>query len=68
MLEGRLKWQEIKEKVADFFNEDAVIIGHNVFFDIAMLKTHGIDLTNHKIIDTFEFAEIFSQNAQSLNL
>ena len=37
-------------------------------FDIAMLATHGIDLRNRNIIDTFEFAEIFSQDAESLNL
>jgi DNA polymerase III alpha subunit (gram-positive type) len=33
-----------------------------------MLATHGIDLRNHIILDTFELSEIFSQDAESLNL
>lgn len=59
---------EISEKVRDFIPDDAVILGHNVFFDIAMLGTHGINLANNPIIDTFELSEIFSQDAASLNL
>ncbi len=33
-----------------------------------MLATHGIDLTHHKVLDTFELSEILSQDAESLNL
>lgn len=33
-----------------------------------MLKTHGLDLYHHHILDTFELSEIFSQDATSLNL
>lgn len=33
-----------------------------------MLRTHGIDLSQQRIIDTFELSEIFSQDAESLNL
>ncbi len=43
-------------------------MGHNVFFDVAMLETHGIDLRSHPIVDTFELSEILSQKSASLNL
>ena len=33
-----------------------------------MLATHTIDLTSHMSLDTFELSEIFSQDAESLNL
>lgn len=56
------------DRVADFIGKDTIILGHNVLFDISMLASHGIDLSAHPILDTFELAEIFSQNAESLNL
>lgn len=68
MLAGKPTWADIQAKVADFIGDNTVILGHNVFFDIAMLATHGIDLTHHKIVDTFELSEILSQDAESLNL
>ena len=33
-----------------------------------MLAAHGIDLSKHISLDTFELSEIFSQDAESLNL
>lgn len=33
-----------------------------------MLHTHEIDLRNNITLDTFELSEIFSQDAESLNL
>lgn len=33
-----------------------------------MLKSHGINLEKHIILDTFELSEILSQEAESLNL
>lgn len=68
MLEGKPTWDEVKDKVQNFIGEDTVILGHNVIFDVEVLYHHGIDLKNRNIIDTFEFSEIFSQNAESLNL
>ncbi len=67
MLIWRQKWEEVREKVKAFIG-DSIIVGHNVLFDIAMLATHGIDLSNHISLDTFELSEIFSQDAESLNL
>ncbi len=39
-----------------------------MLFDIGMLGSHGIDLSGHIALDTFELSEIFSQDAESLNL
>lgn len=46
----------------------SVYRGHNVLFDVKMLSSHGIDLTDHKILDTFELSEIFWGDVESLNL
>ncbi len=67
MLVGKPRWQDVREKVADFIG-DSVIVGHNVLFDVAMLATHGINLTEHAILDTFELSELFSSESESLNL
>jgi DNA polymerase III alpha subunit (gram-positive type) len=69
MLEGKQKWDEVQERVRAFFDaENTVIVGHNVLFDTAMLRTHGIDLTHLPTLDTFELSEILSQDQASLNL
>ena len=68
MLAGRSTWDDVREKVADFIGSDTIIVGHNVLFDIAMLETHGINLRDHAICDTFELSEMFSLDAESLNL
>lgn len=67
MLVGKPKWHEVRDRIADFIG-DGIIIGHNVLFDVAMFKTHGINLTNNDIIDTFELSTIFSHTSESLNL
>lgn len=67
MLEGKPDFASVRDKVRDFVG-DAVIVGHNVLFDIAMFASHGIDLSCNKVIDTFELSEIFSQEVESLNL
>lgn len=67
MLIGRKKWGEVQEKAREFIG-NAIIVGHNVLFDTAMLATHGIDLSRNITLDTFELSEIFSQEVESLNL
>ncbi len=44
MLEGREVWEDVRERVRVFIG-DAIIVGHNVLFDTAMLQSHGIDLS-----------------------
>jgi DNA polymerase III epsilon subunit family exonuclease len=67
MLIWKPSFESVRDKVRDFIG-DAVIVGHNVLFDIAMFGTHGIDLRANTVIDTFELSEIFSQDVESLNL
>ncbi len=67
MLEWKPSFESVRDKVRDFIG-DAVIVGHNVLFDIAMFASHGIDLWTNRVIDTFELSEIFSQDVESLNL
>lgn len=43
MLIGKKVWDEVQGKVHEFIG-DAIIIGHNVLFDTAMLASHGINL------------------------
>lgn len=67
MLQWKDKWEDIKKKVSAFIG-DSIIVGHNVLFDINVLESHGIDITHNTVLDTFELSEIFSQEAESLNL
>lgn len=68
MVQGKSTWSEIRERVASFIGEESIIVGHNVLFDISMFETHGIHLRNHRVLDTFELSELFSGDAESLNL
>jgi DNA polymerase III epsilon subunit-like protein len=69
MLARKPKWDEVRERVRVFFEEEnTIIVGHNVLFDTAMLKTHGIDITHLPTLDTFELSEMLSQDQASLNL
>ncbi len=67
MLIGKPTFESVRDAVREFIG-DAIIVGHNVLFDIAMLASHGIDLSSNTVIDTFELSEIFSQDIESLNL
>ena len=67
MLEGRERWENVRDRVREFIG-DAIIVGHNVLFDISMLSSHSIDLSANIALDTFELSELFSQDAESLNL
>ncbi len=67
MLVGKPSWGEVCARVRDFLS-GSVIVGHNILFDVAMLRSHGINLENEVILDTFELSELFSSDSESLNL
>lgn len=67
MLIWKPEFESVRKKVEDFIG-DAIIIGHNVLFDISIFQSHGINLDKNTVIDTFELSEIFSQDMESLNL
>jgi DNA polymerase-3 subunit alpha (Gram-positive type) len=68
MVRGKSKWKEVKDRVETFIGADSIIVGHNVLFDIAMFETHGITIRDQIALDTFELSELFSPEAESLNL
>lgn len=72
MLEGRKSWDEIRANVQSFIDTGDIFVGHNVLFDIAVLRAHGVRFPEKnwhvQILDTFELAELFSQESESLNL
>lgn len=60
------KFDEIREKLADFI-ADHPIVGHNIQFDIAFLKSHGIEV-NQKSIDTYALGGIVLSKPRSYSL
>lgn len=67
MLYDAKKWEDVREDVREFIGGD-ILVGHNVLFDINMLSTHGINLEQNSVLDTFELSEFLSQDIESLNL
>jgi DNA polymerase III epsilon subunit family exonuclease len=67
MLYDAKKWEDLREDVREFIGGD-ILVGHNVLFDINMLSTHGINLEQNSVLDTFELSEFLSQDIESLNL
>lgn len=49
-------FSEIASSVAQFFHEKTVVVGHNVQFDMRVLKQH-MDVQPYSVIDTFPFAQ-----------
>jgi len=47
---------------------DAIIVGHNIDFDIGFLVSNGIDVSQNKRIDTHELARILLVNEESYAL
>ncbi|HRI35807.1 MAG TPA: exonuclease domain-containing protein [bacterium] len=47
---------------------DAVLVGHNIEFDLAFMEAAGISLAGRTAIDTFAMAKFLAWNESSLNL
>ena len=68
--EFRIKGVELSSitaKAAELIG-DAVIVGHNIDFDIRFLVENGIDVSKNKRIDTHELARIALLNEESYAL
>ncbi|TLQ04569.1 PolC-type DNA polymerase III [Pediococcus stilesii] len=59
MVHGSMSEEEVFKKFRDFY-EDAIIVGHNVTFDIGFMNTgylrHGLEEIKNPIIDTLTLA------------
>jgi len=53
----------VKEKIGD-----AIIVGHNIDFDINFLQEYGVDIIKNERIDTHELARIVLINEESYAL
>jgi len=61
-------WDEtIQKQILDFIGA-CPILAHNADFDVDMLERHGVDVSRHIILDTFELARMLYRDAVSLNL
>lgn len=59
-------WNEVKEELQDFLG-DAVLVGHNLSFDLGYLQNQGLTLKN-KYLDTLEVAQTLLPLADSHSL
>jgi len=55
------EFQEMSNILKD---KDIYIIGHNLRYDIDVLKREGLDLSNHKVIDTLQLSKIVDNNLE----
>lgn len=60
-------FSEIKDEITEKIG-DAVIVGHNIDFDINFLVSNGISLKNNPRIDTHELARILLPQEESFAL
>jgi len=66
-LAGQPALEDEKGKIGKLL-EGAVIAGHNILFDIEMLKGEGFDLEDHSWIDTAMLASLVFPEVQSFSL
>jgi DNA polymerase III epsilon subunit family exonuclease len=66
-LPGAPKFAEKQDELAEFCR-DAVLIGHNLQFDLAFLASHGLDLSENASFDTFDLASLILPKVGSLSL
>lgn len=65
---GKPKMEELRETILRSIGDDTVIIGHNLQFDLQMLKGDGIDLTDRMQLDTSLLASLVFPELPSFSL
>lgn len=65
-VENQPVFEELKDQVQAFIG-DAIILGHNVQFDISFLKENGVQVSQ-KSLDTYGLSSIFFPAEKSLAL
>ena len=65
-LEDSVKFAEKKDQIQELL-KDAVIVGHNIVFDIRFMEAFGIKFSGRKL-DTLDLAQIFLPTNSSYNL
>ena len=66
-LQGKPTFED-ERKTFEKLLEGAVIVGHNILFDINMLAGEGVDLEGHPWIDTSMLASLVFPELQSFSL
>jgi len=66
-LAGAPRFDEKREEIQKFC-EGAILVGHNLGFDIAFLAAAGIDFRKFQSLDTFRLAGLLLPRGESLSL
>lgn len=67
-LENAPSFDDIKPAIEQYFDENTILIGHNIQFDINFLQKYMPDVKYHSAIDTFALAQTFVHYAPSYSL
>ncbi len=67
-LENAPKIQEMETEIKSFFDENTIVIWHNVNFDLSFLKKYFSDIKYYDAIDTFMLAQNLAHFAPSYAL
>ncbi len=62
------KIDEVLEKIKEYYDEDVIVVGHNIDFDLAFLQEAGLDMAELKKIDSWYLASILIFNIKSYSL
>jgi DNA polymerase III epsilon subunit-like protein len=62
-------WMEVKQRILEFMgDENVILIGHNVAFDLSFLKNNGLDFEKNKVIDSWYIASMLIFDIESYSL
>lgn len=67
-LEGKPRMEDLRDEILKHIEEDTIIVGQNITYDIEMLKGEGIDLSDRPWIDTSMIASIVFPEFDSYSL